>query len=326
MILGRSRLADEDKIYFPKMKVSPGYNYFLKQEITPIALKEAIQIEITNACMRRCSNCTRLVGHQQKPYMMKLDYFKEVVDNIGLEGTALIVGIIGGEPLMHPRFKEICRYLQTRFLPERLGLWSVLPKRFKQYAPIIVETFGAVFPNDHTHKNIFHPPVLVRSKAILGERYTDAVKGCWLQRSWSASVNSQGAYFCEVGAALDLVLHTGTAFDIHARWWLKKPQEYKKQIEALCSMCGICLNLAPRRDADEIDDIDDWWYNKLKNDSPKIKAAGYKKYKGPLFGQRSHGINLFRRDLGYLRAAGKKFGLDLVLQPNGYLRPYMLKG
>ncbi len=308
------------------MKFSIRYNRGFKQEIRPIALKEAIQIEVTNACIYRCANCTRLVGHHDKPYMMKPDYFKEVVDNMNIEGTPLMVGIMGGEPLMHPHFKEICRYLQAKFAPERLGLWSAFPQKFKKYAPVIANTFGAVFPNDHTHKKIFHYPILVRSKAVLGDHYVDAVKGCWLQYSWSASVNPRGAYFCEVAAALDLILDTGTAFDIHTKWWLKKPHEYLDQVKALCSMCGVCLRLTPRKDTDGIDDIDEWWIDKLKGASPKIKAGKYKKYKGPIFDERQYGINNFRGDLRYLRKIGERSGLDLVLQPSGYLRPYLLKG
>jgi hypothetical protein len=286
-----------------------------------IVLKEAIQIEITNACLYRCANCTRLVGHHQKPYMMDLDYFKEAVDN--LKGTALMLGIMGGEPLMHPRFPEICRYLKKNFLPQRLGLWSTFPERFKKYAPLVADTFGAVLPNNHTHKAIFHAPVLVRSKKLLGDWHLKAVRQCWLQKNWSASVNPQGAYFCEVAAALDLVLNTGTAFDIHVKWWLKKPYEYLGQVKALCSMCGVCLQLTPRKDIEQIDDLDEWWINKLKDTSPKIKAGKYKKYAGRVF-DRKQQINSFRRDLGYFRRITKKFGLDLVLQPSGYLRPYRL--
>jgi hypothetical protein len=209
----------------------------------------------------------------------------------------------------------------------------MLPEEFKKYASVIVDTFGAVFPNDHTHKEIFHCPVLVRSKELLGDWYIDAVEGCWLQKIWSTSVNPRGAYFCEVAAALDLILNTGTAFDIHTRWWLKKPHEYLDQVEALCSMCGVCLRLTPRKDTDGIDDIDEWWLDRLKDSSPKIKAGKYKKYKGPIFDQRQYGIGSFRLDLGYLRKVGEKFGLDLVPEYKGYLlpnefslRPYMLKG
>jgi hypothetical protein len=292
-------------------------------ELKPIAQKEAIQLEITNACIYRCSNCTRLIGHHQTPYMMDLDYFKTAVDNIA--GTPTLIGIMGGEPLLHPRFSEICKYLQQKSPPEKLGLWSTLDKRFKKYAGLIADTFGAVLSNNHTNKHICHAPILVGSKNILGQHHLDAVKSCWIQNSWSASINPQGAYFCEVAAAIDLLLKTGTAFDIRAPWWRKKPHGYLKQVKALCSKCGICMNLTPRKDSDRIDDMDDWWIKKLKNRSPKIKAGLYQEFCGRIFDKQQNGINHFRDDLNYFRKIAKQCGLGLVLQKNGYLKPYLLK-
>jgi hypothetical protein len=234
-----------------------------------------------------------------------------------------MIGIMGGEPLLHPRFKEICQYLQKMFPPEKLGLWSTLDKRFKHYAPLIAATFGAVLPNNHTHKQIFHSPVLVSSREILYGHYLDAVKSCWLQNNWSSSINPQGAYFCEVAAAIDLILKTKTAFDIHTVWWRQKPAAYLKQVKVLCSKCGVCLNLTTRRDTEKIDDIDEWWLSRLQKTSPKVKAGLFKRYTGPIFDQHQVQVNQFRSDLRYFHRIAKQFGLKLVLQRNGYLKPFV---
>jgi hypothetical protein len=289
--------------------------------LKPIILKEAIQIEVTNACIYRCANCTRLVGHHKKPYMMDLDYFKAAVE--GIAKTPTMIGVMGGEPLLHPKFKEICRYLQKKFPPEKLGLWSTLDKRFKKYAPIIADTFGAILPNNHTHGQIFHAPIMLRSKEALGNRYINAVESCWIQNSWSASINPQGAYFCEVAAAIDIILKTKTAFDIHTPWWRKKPSAYLKQVKALCSKCGVCLNPTPRKDSEKIDDLDLWWINKLKRKSPKVKAGLYQKFCGRIFDTQQSSVNSFRSDLNYFHKIAKEFGLKLVLQKNGYLKPQL---
>jgi hypothetical protein len=289
--------------------------------LKPIIRKEAIQLEITNACIKSCANCTRLVGHHQKPYMMSVDYLKACVDT--LHGTPTLIGIMGGEPLLHPRFKDICLYLQKKFPPDKLALWSTLDKRFKKYAGLIAGTFGAVLPNGHSHSRIFHAPILVRSQKVLGQRFIRAVDNCWIQNSWSASINPQGAYFCEVAAAIDLILKTNTAFDIRTDWWRKKPHEYAKQVNALCSKCGICLNLTPRKDTDKKDDLDDWWLKRLKSSSPKIKAGFYQRFNGRVFDKQQNGINRFRDDVDYSRATAQQCGLKLKLQKNGYLKPYL---
>jgi hypothetical protein len=256
---------------------------------------------------------------------MDLDHFKKAVD--GLDEVDKMIGMIGGEPLIHPDFEEMCLYLQKKFLPAQLGLWSELPVQQKHYAKLISETFGAVLPNDHSGAGIYHSPVMVCSDNLLGEEYKEAMKNCWLQKAWSASVNPHGGFFCEVAAAIDMVLDTGTGFDItDKRWIYKKPSEYMEQIEALCSKCSVSLSLTPRLDNDEIDDIDQWWYEKLKDTSPKIQAGKYKIYNGQMFDTTTNQINSFRKNMDYLHEIGEKFGLDLVLKKNGYLRPYLLGG
>ena len=69
-----------------------------------------IQIEITNACMHKCSNCTRFCGHHKKPFFMDFKDFQKAVDS--LKDFSGVVGVMGGEPTLHPRFKEIVKYIK----------------------------------------------------------------------------------------------------------------------------------------------------------------------------------------------------------------------
>lgn len=71
-----------------------------------------IQIEVTNACNIGCANCTRFVGHHKKPYFMDLDFVEKAVDS--LQDFKGGIGIMGGEPTLHPQFEEICRLLQRK--------------------------------------------------------------------------------------------------------------------------------------------------------------------------------------------------------------------
>jgi len=290
--------------------------------LKPITQKEAIQLEITNACVYSCSNCTRLVGHHQKPYMMDLDYFRCAVDNI--IDTPTLIGIMGGEPMLHPYFKDICLYLQNRITPDKLAIWSTFDKRFKKYARLICDTFAIVLPNDHSYENILHTPILVSSQNVLGHLYRKAVDNCWVQQSWSASITSRGAYFCEVAAAIDMLLDTGTAFDIKTKWWRKAPAAYEKQVNALCSQCGVCLNLTARRDSDSVDDLDDIWLKRLAKISPKVKAKCFRIFNGRIFDPANFAVNSFRNDTRYFQRIVKPFGLKLLQQKSGYLKPVLI--
>ena len=75
------------------------------------AQMKIIQIDITNACPKRCSNCTRFCGHHQKPFFMDFETFKKAVDS--MKGFGGIVGIMGGEPTIHPEFENFLEYYRA---------------------------------------------------------------------------------------------------------------------------------------------------------------------------------------------------------------------
>ncbi len=72
-----------------------------------------IQIDVTNACIHNCSNCTRFCGHHKKPFFMDVETFKKAVDS--MEGYVGTVSLMGGEPTIHPQFEELINYLGGKF-------------------------------------------------------------------------------------------------------------------------------------------------------------------------------------------------------------------
>ena len=95
----------------------------------PVRDMSIIQIDITNACYYSCSNCTRFVGHQKKPFFMDFNTFKKAVDS--LCDYPGIVGIIGGEPTLHPQFGEFMQYYVEKITDKnRRKLWTSLGKGY----------------------------------------------------------------------------------------------------------------------------------------------------------------------------------------------------
>ena len=95
----------------------------------PIRDMSIIQIDITNACYYSCSNCTRFVGHQKKPFFMSFNTFKKAVDS--LRDYPGIVGIVGGEPTLHPQFGEFMQYYVEKITDKnRRKLWTSLGKGY----------------------------------------------------------------------------------------------------------------------------------------------------------------------------------------------------
>ena len=259
---------------------------------------QIIQIDITNACTKKCSNCTRFCGNHRKPFMMDFDTFKRAVDS--MEGFPGIVGIMGGEPTLHPQFEEFVRYFASRFgkkgvldharqpvtnfnahivgnvfdidCSNQRGLWSILGKRYYEHFEIIQETFGYQVINDHASPSD-HAALLITRKelGIPDDEWIKMRDACWIQNRWSATITPKGAFFCEVAGALDATFDGPGGWPIEQDWWKRKPEDFKEQLQ-WCEMCSACLKVPTRNANDEIDDVSPAMYEKLVQiRSPKIK-------------------------------------------------------
>lgn len=257
-----------------------------------------IQIDITNACTKKCSNCTRFCGNHRKPFMMDFDTFKRAVDSMA--GFPGIVGIMGGEPTLHPQFEEFVQYFASKFGKQGIlenarqpitnfnahvvgnvfdidcnnqrGLWSILGKRYYEHFELIQETFGYQVINDHASPSD-HAALLITRKelGIPDEEWIPMRDACWIQNRWSASIHPKGAFFCEVAAALDETFDGPGGWPIEPGWWKRKPEEFGEQLK-YCEMCSACLNVPTRNANEETDDVSPVMYEKLVQiRSPKIK-------------------------------------------------------
>lgn len=128
-----------------------------------------IQIELTSACVLKCSNCTRFCGTHKVPFFMEDDTFYSAIDSlVGWvnEMPQGIVGFMGGEPLLHPSFEKFANYALSKIPRDRLGLWSTFPAggKYPQYREVICRTFANILLNDHSRDDILHAPVLMGSE------------------------------------------------------------------------------------------------------------------------------------------------------------------
>lgn len=275
-----------------------------------------IQIDITNACPHRCSNCTRFCGHHEKPFFMDFDTFKRAVDS--MEGYVGTIGIMGGEPTLHPEFERFVEYLDSR-LPKEYrkrknnfifpqssfmesihdqeyentigydagggkrdtvcgaGLWSAMGASYKKHYEIIQDIFRYQAVNDHTNA-MYHQPILISRKelGIADEEWIKLRNNCWINQMWSASITPKGAFFCEVAGALDMLFDGPGGWPIEKGWWKREEKDFGEQLQ-WCEICGIALDTFTRDANEEIDDVSPVLYEKLKKiKSPKMKQGKYK--------------------------------------------------
>ncbi len=266
---------------------------------------QVIDIEITNFCPMSCSNCTRFCGHYKKPYFMDFKTFKKAIDS--MDGFNGVVGILGGEPTLHPEFEKFADYFRNHFgLKEhsaslrqpvkdfigyilahafnyndthinKRGLWSTTGNSYYKHFETIQNTFGYQVINDHINPST-HLSLLITRKEldIPNDEWINMRENCWIQNTWSADITPKGCFFCEIAASLDYLLDGPGGWPIEKGWWRREPEEFKEQLH-WCELCSAALPVPKRSAKEGIDDISPVWYEKLKSiGSPKLARNKYK--------------------------------------------------
>lgn len=206
------------------------------------------QIEFTNVCWRDCLYCSRFNRHirNDQRFFMDLDTLSKAVQS--LDGFKGRIGIIGGEPIVHPQFEEACYLLQKMHKKEKFGLWTSGGSRYEKYRTLINETFGMVAYNEHTphqEKTCKHQPLTIAIQDVVGdEEYRKKlIDECWVQKTWCPSIGPKGAFFCEVAYAIDSILDGSGGYPIEPGWWRKTPREFQDQVDRYCKHCGMAIPL-----------------------------------------------------------------------------------
>lgn len=276
---------------------------------------EFIQIDITNACNMRCSNCTRFCGNHEKAFFMDFDTFKRAVDSMyGFEG---VTGIIGGEPTLHPEFERFANYMREKYggpsggerllypqkdfihniherefdsekLRERpdgshymkkhgAGLWSNMSGTYRKYYEVIQDTFSVQYLNDHLNPS-YHQPGLFsrRDLGIPDDEWYELRGKCWIQNTWSATITPKGAFFCEIAGALDMLFDGPGGWKIEPGWWKRKPEDFADQLH-WCEICGFALEgrTFTRDSQEETDDVSPTVYEMLEKTGSPKLKSGH---------------------------------------------------
>ena len=269
-----------------------------------------IQIDVTNACIHTCSNCTRLCGFHKKPYFMEYETFCKAVDSI-IDHPG-IIGVMGGEPTLHPQFADMCEYLYKKLPNDKLpkpqnyvlptdsfiemrrrgelqefeihkysdgprpviygaGLWTTVTKAYKSNFEIIQDVFKYQLLNDHFSTS-YHQPVLVSRKDlnIDDKTWLKLRDKCWVNQLWSSSITPKGCFFCEVAGALDMLYDGPGGLPIENGWWKRSLEDFKEQFQ-WCELCGIPLKTFARDARENITDVSETNYALLqKKETVKI--------------------------------------------------------
>jgi hypothetical protein len=147
---------------------------------------------------------------------------------------------------------------------------------------------------------------------------------CWVQNSWSASINPKGAFFCEVAAALAMLLEVeNIAWPVEPMWWARSPQHFGIQM-SLCQLCGCAMPLKRRVSTEQIDDIAPNMYEILKDISPKLKKGLYKIHDCKINEEPEGEIATYKNQV-YRDKIAANYGLFLMQSDKKFLEPFLIK-
>lgn len=261
--------------------------------------QKIIQIDITNACMNSCSNCSRFCGHHKKPFFMDFLTFKKACESLyEFKG---MVGIMGGEPTLHPEFERFVEYYDNVF-PRRTpdavtnypidvdefikvrnakwsqvdgmkrGLWTALGLGYGRHYEIIRRVFEYQCVNDHKNPGMHQALLITRKElGIPDEKFFELRDKCWVQNLWSAAITPKGAFFCEFAAAFDMLLDGPGGWPLTRDWWKREPKDFEDQLH-WCEMCSACLAVPEIKSNDDTDIVSPEWKNRLEAIGSKKKT------------------------------------------------------
>ena len=294
-----------------------------------------IQIEITNACIHKCSNCTRFCGHHQTPFFMSFDDFKKAVDSLkDFQGT---VGVMGGEPTLHPQFKEFIAYLKekrsdtsvfpmfkrpvrdfntyhsshlTKLSGRKRGLWSALGNKYYEHFEQIQDTFAYQCINDHRNAGLHQALLITRKELqIPDDEWFSLRDKCWIQNEWSASITPKGCFFCEIAAALDMLFDGPGGWPVDSDWWKRTPEDFKDQLY-WCELCSAALPVPSNLGNEEKDIISPVMLKKImeKGGSYKVLHKDYHLFEPDKYDRKKYSVNHCPEP--YLSADDKRVAQD----------------
>jgi hypothetical protein len=201
---------------------------------------------VTNRCRLRCSHCTQALTHLRKDqfYDMTLDHIAMTLDSLRV-GFSGAVNCFGGEPTMHPQFRDVMALWREKIPAWRRASFSCGGPAYRRHKVEIDSTFPTFNYNDH-HYPSYHQPVLVAGVDIIPDPATRRrlISRCWMQHMWGASVTPAGGYFCELAGTIDWLFFGGKhAYPLEPGWMRKTPRQFADQSSALCQYCGVPYGL-----------------------------------------------------------------------------------
>jgi len=199
-----------------------------------------IEIDITYDCKLRCLNCARSCSQAPEIAAMSLEQIdKFVTESISRKIKWEIIGVLGGEPMLHPDLQGILEILLS--YKETYSPSSYIEITTSGYGTEVKKAIAMV-PNgvtiNNTHKQDPYQekfePFNVAPRDQCKFYLSDYRNGCSTTKDCGLGLNTYGYYPCGPGGAIDRVM----GFDIGLKYLPRSHDDLFPLMEQLCQFCG----------------------------------------------------------------------------------------
>lgn len=183
-------------------------------------------------------------------------------------------------------------------------------------------------PDEHIMRDGLTCPTCMGSGTVTDDaELFRAVDSCWVQQSWSASINPKGAWFCEVAAALSDLFDGPEGWKVEPGWWKRTPKDFAAQMDWACRKCGAALPISRVRNSqDNRDDVSPGNLERLKAIKSRKVARGevavrekfefdQKLIEGGTYPDQRYKEEIYRKGIA------ARYGIALVMNQRGYWEP-----
>jgi hypothetical protein len=205
--------------------------------------RDMIEVDITYRCNLSCPNCNRSIGRAPSRESMSVSQIARFVDrSIEREKRWYRIRILGGEPTLHPRFRQVLdEFLRYKDWSPDCILELVTNGHGARVQGVLERIPDGVRIENSSKTGEIEPSFRPFSVAPIDDpRYgrADFSNGCAVMRDCGMGLTPGGYYPCAVAGGIDRVLGSGLGLqDLPA-----DDDDMADACRNLCRLCGRFLD------------------------------------------------------------------------------------
>lgn len=205
-----------------------------------------IELDITYECNLKCLGCNRSCTQAPTKESLSLEDIKRFVqESIENNHHWELINVLGGEPTLHPEFKEIIFWIHSHYI-EKFSTETILQivsNGYDENSRLLCDEMLRLYKNVRIDYGSYKSDKVVEyfspfnDAPIDDPQYKDAdfSKGCWVTSYCGIGFNGKGYYACAVAGGIDRIV--GKNREIKALNDLDH-QILENQLNEFCRLCG----------------------------------------------------------------------------------------